>query len=149
MKPKRKNAGGRKNEQHPHHAQPKPSSLPSVQSVVGCAHLESVSTATNERAIIDHQPSPKSSSARNEPSGKVFFHRQGKMAGNDTRSDENKGHTHPLTITVRHRSLHGPIKINVSVSKSVVVSVSVHIESRTIHFHFLDFFHSRTNGITP
>ena len=65
MKPQSKNAGGRKSEQHPNHPQPKPSS---VQSAVGCAHQESDSTATNERARIDHQPSQKSSSARNEPS---------------------------------------------------------------------------------
>ena len=65
MKPQRKVAGGRKSVQHPNHPQPKPSS---VQSAVGCAHQESVSTATNERAKIDHQPSQKSSSARNEPS---------------------------------------------------------------------------------
>ena len=50
----KKNAGDRKSEQHPYHPQPKPST---VQSAVGCAHQESVSTATNERARIDHQPS--------------------------------------------------------------------------------------------
>ena len=32
------------------------------------AHQESVSTATNEHARIDHQPSQQSSSPRNEPS---------------------------------------------------------------------------------
>ena len=36
-------------------------------SAVGCAHQESVSTATNERGKTDHQPSQKSSSARNAP----------------------------------------------------------------------------------
>ena len=65
MKPQRKNAGGRKSEQHLYHSHPKPSS---VQSAVECAHQESVSTATNERARFDHQPSQQSSSARNEPS---------------------------------------------------------------------------------
>ena len=65
MKPQRKNAGGRKSEQHPYHPHPKPSS---VQSAVGGAHQESVSTATKEHARIDHQPSQQSSSARNEPS---------------------------------------------------------------------------------
>ena len=54
-----------KSEQHPYRPHPKPSS---VQSAVGCAHQESVSTATNEHARIDHQPSKQSSSARNEPS---------------------------------------------------------------------------------
>ncbi len=67
IKPQRKNAGGRKSEQHPYHPHPKPSS---VQSAVGGAHQESVSTATNEHARIDHQPSQQSSSARNEPSSK-------------------------------------------------------------------------------
>ena len=43
-KPQRKNAGGRMSKQHPYHPHPKPSS---VQSVVGGAHQESVSTATN------------------------------------------------------------------------------------------------------
>ena len=47
---------------HPH---PKHSS---VQSVAGCVHQESVSTATNKHAKIDHQPSQQSLSARNEPS---------------------------------------------------------------------------------
>ena len=65
IKLQRKNAGGRKSEQHPYHPHPKPSS---VQSAVGGAHQEAVSTATNEHAIIDHQPSQQSSSARNEPS---------------------------------------------------------------------------------
>ena len=52
----------------------------------------------------------------------MVFHRQEKLVGNGT--DENKGHIRPLTRMVRHRSLHGPIKINVSVSGSVAVSVS-------------------------
>ena len=65
VKLQRKNAGGRKSEQHPYHPQPKPSC---VQSAVGFTHQESVSTAPNKHARIDHQPSPKSSSARNEPS---------------------------------------------------------------------------------
>ena len=46
--------------------------LSSVQSAVGCTHQVSVSTATNERAGIGHQPSEKSSSARNEPSSVAF-----------------------------------------------------------------------------
>ena len=77
------------------------------------------------------------------------------MATKGTRSDENERHTHPLTCTVRHRSLHGQIKINVFVAESVAVSVSVHMESFTIFFYFLDFHHSRvpsrirTNGIAP
>ena len=71
MKPQRKNAGGRKSEHHSNHPQSKPSS---VQSAVGCAHHESVSTATNERARFDHQSSPKSSSARNEPSLIITFY---------------------------------------------------------------------------
>ena len=62
MKPQRKIAGGRKSEQHYYDPQPKPSS---VQIAVGCSHQKSVSTATNERARIDYQLSPKSSSARN------------------------------------------------------------------------------------
>ena len=63
IKPQRKNAGGRKSQLHPYHPYPKASSL---QSAVGGAHQESVSTATNEHARIDHQPSQQSSSARNE-----------------------------------------------------------------------------------
>ena len=55
MKPQRKDAGGRKSEQHSNNPQPKPSSL---QSAVGCAHQDSDSTATSERARTDHQPSP-------------------------------------------------------------------------------------------
>ena len=70
MKPQRKNAGGRKSEQHLYHSHPKPSS---VQSAVGCAHQESASTAANERAGTDHRPSRKSSSARNEPSRYVHI----------------------------------------------------------------------------
>ena len=73
--------------------------------------------------------------------------RQEKMTGKGTRSNENKGHAHSLTRTVRHRPLRGPIKINVS------VSVSVHMESCTVDFYFLDFYRSRfrirTNGIDP
>ena len=60
IKLQRKNAGGRKSEQHPYHL--------SVQSAVGGAHQESHSTATKEHARTDHQPSQQSSSARNEPS---------------------------------------------------------------------------------
>ena len=60
IKPQRKNAGGRKSEQHLNHPQPKPSS---VQSAVGCAHQESDTIATNERAKTHHQPSQQSSSA--------------------------------------------------------------------------------------
>ena len=47
-------------------------SLPSASQTFVCpkcgrgAHQESVSTATNEHARIDHQPSQQSSSARNE-----------------------------------------------------------------------------------
>ena len=52
IKPQRKNAGGRKREQHPYHPHPKSSS---VQSAVGDAHQESVSNATSEHANIDHQ----------------------------------------------------------------------------------------------
>ena len=70
IKPQRKKAGDRKSEQHPYHPHPKPSS---VQSAVGGAHQESVSTATNEHARIDHQPSQQSSSARNEPSSSYLF----------------------------------------------------------------------------
>ena len=50
MKLQRKNAGDRESEQHPYYPQAKPSS---VQSVVGVAHQDSVSTATNECARID------------------------------------------------------------------------------------------------
>ena len=64
MKPQRQNTVGRKSKQHPYHPHPK---LSSVQSAVGCAHQKSDSTATNERAKIDHQLSQKSPSARNEP----------------------------------------------------------------------------------
>ena len=55
VKPQRKNAGGRQSEQHPYHPHPKRSS---VQSAVGDGHRESVSTATNEHAKIDHQNLP-------------------------------------------------------------------------------------------
>ena len=54
MKPQRRYAGGRKNKQHSYHPHPKPSP---VQSAVGGAHQESVSTATSEHARIDRQPS--------------------------------------------------------------------------------------------
>ena len=64
MKPQQKNTVGRKSKQHPYHPHPK---LSSVQSAVGCAHQKSDSTATNERAKIDHQLSQKSPSAKNEP----------------------------------------------------------------------------------
>ena len=60
-------------EQHPNHPQPK--SL-SFQSAVGCGHQESVSTATNEHARIDCQPSPKSLSARNHPLSSSISHHQ-------------------------------------------------------------------------
>ena len=59
---------GRKSEQHPYHPHSKPSS---VQSAVGGAHQESVSTATNKHARTDHQPSQRSSSAKNEPSSSL------------------------------------------------------------------------------
>ena len=49
-------------ERHLNHPQPKPSS---VQNAAGSTHQESDSTATNEQARTDHQPSLKSSSARN------------------------------------------------------------------------------------
>ena len=62
MKPQRKDAGGRKNEQHPNHYQPKPSP---VQSAEGSVHQVSDSTATNECARTDHQSSQKSLSAWN------------------------------------------------------------------------------------
>ena len=65
MKTQRKNAGGGKSEQHPCHPQPK---LSSVQSTEGCAHQESVSTAINDRARIDDQPSKNSWPVRNESS---------------------------------------------------------------------------------
>ena len=64
IKLQRKNAGGRKSQQHPYHPHPKPSS---VQSTVGGAHQESVSIATNEHERIDHQASQQFSSARNKP----------------------------------------------------------------------------------
>ena len=66
MKPQRKDAGGRKSEQHPNHLQPKPSP---VQSAVGSAGQNSDSTATSEHARTDFKPSPKSPSARNQPLG--------------------------------------------------------------------------------
>ena len=54
-------------EQHPYDPQPKKPL--SFQSAVGCAHQESVSTAINECSRrLDHQPSQKSSSVKNEPS---------------------------------------------------------------------------------
>ena len=65
MKLQRKDAGGRKSEQHPSHPHPKPSS---VQGAVECVHQKSDSTATNECARLDHQSSPESSSAGNQPS---------------------------------------------------------------------------------
>ena len=54
MKPQRKDAGGRKSMQHPSHPQPK---FSPVRSAVGSAHQESDSTATNEHARTDHEPS--------------------------------------------------------------------------------------------
>ena len=87
--------------------------------------------------------------------GIFFFHRQVRMARKSAKSNGNDGYTRPLTPTVRHRSLHGPIKLNVSVSGTVAVSVSVHIESCTIYFSFLDFYRSRfrilirTNRMAP
>ena len=70
IKVQRKNTGGRKSKQHPYYPHPKPLS---VQSAVGDTHQESVSTATNEHARIDHQPSQQSSSARKEPSSDGYF----------------------------------------------------------------------------
>ena len=64
MKPQKKNAGGRKRQQHSYHPHPK---LSSVRSARGVAHQESVSTATNKRAKIDHQPFQQWSSVMNEP----------------------------------------------------------------------------------
>ena len=61
----------------------------------------------------------------------MFFHRQERTA------------LHLLTRTVRHRSLHGPITMNVSVSGPVAVFVPVHIESCTIYFCFLNFYRYR------
>ena len=72
IKLQRKNAGGRKSEQHPYHPHSKPSS---VQNAIGAAHQESVSTATSEHARTDHQSSQQSWSARNEPSSGVFVKR--------------------------------------------------------------------------
>ena len=72
----------------------------------------------------------------------LFFSPAGeKMAGNGTRSDNNKGHAHSFARTVRLRSFYGPTKRNVS--GSVAVSVSVHMEPCTIYFYFLDFYRSR------
>ena len=68
IKPQRRNAEGKKSEQHPYHPQPKPSS---AQSAVGDAHQKSVSTPTIEHTKIDHQPSQQSSSARNDPSSNI------------------------------------------------------------------------------
>ena len=48
-----------------YYPQSKPSS---VQSAVGCAHHESISTASIEHARTDYQPSQKCSSPRNQPS---------------------------------------------------------------------------------
>ena len=83
----------------------------------------------------------------------VLFHRQEKMLRKGTRRDTNERHAHSLTCTVRHRSLHGPIKIDISVCGSVAVSVSGHMQSCIIYFYFLDFYRSsvrvRTNGIAP
>ena len=64
MKPQRKDAAGR-NCEHPNHPQPKPSP---VQSSIGSVHQESDFTAVSKNAKTDHQPSPKSLSARNQPS---------------------------------------------------------------------------------
>ena len=47
MKPQRRNAGDRKSQHHPIHLNANPSF---GQIAVECAHQESVSTATNERA---------------------------------------------------------------------------------------------------
>ena len=57
----------RKSEQHPYHPHPKPSS---VQSALGGAHQELVSTATNEHARIEYKPSQQFLSTRNEPSSR-------------------------------------------------------------------------------
>ena len=54
MKPPRKDGAGEKSSQLPNHPQPKPSP---VQSAGGAAPQESDSTATNEHARTDHQPS--------------------------------------------------------------------------------------------
>ena len=54
--------------------------------------------------------------------------RQERMAGKGTRSDANERHVYPFIRTLRQRSLHGPIKINVSVSGSITVSVSVSVQ---------------------
>ena len=47
MKPQRRNAGDRKSQHHSIHPNANPLF---IQSAVECAHQESVSTATNERA---------------------------------------------------------------------------------------------------
>ena len=65
MKLQVKKAGGGKREQHPSHPRPKPSS---VQSAVGCARQGSDPIATKKHVRTDHQPSQKSSYARNQPS---------------------------------------------------------------------------------
>ena len=69
VKTQRKNAGGR-NSKHPINPHPKPLS---VQSAVRGVHQESVSTATNEHARIDHQSSQQSWSARNETSSSSYL----------------------------------------------------------------------------
>ena len=53
--PQRKEAGGRKSEQHPNHPQLKPSF---VQRAVGSVYHASDSTAISEHETTDHQPSP-------------------------------------------------------------------------------------------
>ena len=60
-------------------------------------------------------------------------------------------------LHVQHRSLHGPIEINISASRSVAVPVSVQMESCTIYFradesctiyfYFLEFYRIRTRGL--
>ena len=71
----------------------------------------------------------------------LLFHQQERMVGKGTRSNANERHTHLLTRTVWHRSLHGLIKINVAISWSTAVSVSLHMEPCTIYFNLLDFYY--------
>ena len=84
MKPQRKNAGGRKSEQHPNHPQPEPSSVPSA---VGGTHQESDSTVCNEHTIIltinlPPNPHPRGISHRQCARANLHFKKKKKKTKN-------------------------------------------------------------------
>ena len=54
------------------------------------------------------------------------IYQQERMAGKGIRSDANERHAHLLTCAVWHRSLHGPIKINITISGRCHIHVFSH-----------------------